>query len=88
MWSSTGNNLTDNVSRDGSLNGFLVSSDGFGKPSMGNTFSGNQSIDNATWGIEDVTTGFRGDAGTDNHYEDNNCNGNDKGDSSPATLCD
>lgn len=51
-----------------------------------NTFRGNLSKGNTGFGIEDQTTGS-GHAGTGNFYEDNVCEENGHGASSPDGLC-
>jgi parallel beta-helix repeat protein len=80
---SSRNHVTGNSASRAGNSGFLVHHSG-----AGNAFSGNSATDNTGFGFSDNTTGFRGDAGTDNTYAENTCAGNSFGDSSPQTLCD
>ena len=54
--------------------------------STGNTLTKNKSTNNATFGIEDESTGVR-TAGTGNTYSGNTCSGNGTAKSDPLGLC-
>jgi parallel beta-helix repeat protein len=82
---TVGSNNIFNSNEATLTSGVGIAVDGGG--SKNNTFARNTITNNSGVGIEDTTTGAGGDAGTDNSYNNNVCDENKRGDSSPGGLC-
>jgi parallel beta-helix repeat protein len=79
MIQGSNNNVFANNDASGNYGNGL----GANPPSSGNTYAGNTATNNTNHDFEDNTSGGTGDAGTDNTYTDNICDGR----SSPRSLC-